>query len=454
MKAHWLIAGLLGSAARAHADPDPAALASAPPPGAESGRVDAQSDSDSVVRTTARVVLWVPRMALEVVFLPVRGALYLNDEYRFLQRARHFFFNKEGTIGLYPIALFESTQGVMLGAKFVAGLTSGNKIEVFGGAGLYGRRRADLLFRSTGHFGNHLGFWMHAEYDDRPRDRFYGVGNADESPTPAMPISAFNDVIAPKSYYDDTLFRGAAVVDLRVIDSFHLAPAGAIWRRDRDASSKEPSIEQVFEPRTLISFDEYDAGYGELAARYDSRGPSDEWQPRTLFGQGSLAEVYGGMTWLDPGPSFWRYGFDAQHYITIGTGPRVISARVQGEAVTAHRDEIPFTELPALGGRNNLRGYPLDRFRDRVAAVGTLEYQFDLSRRVYASVFTDVGRVYPSLDDLSLDDMRWGYGLALEAHSYASFVARASIASSIDGGVFLNFYLDPVTAIQPRVRRR
>src|SRR5262249_47332439 len=125
-----------------------------------------------------------------------------------------------------------------------------------------------------------------------------------------------------------------------------------------------------------------------------------------------------------------------------------------GEGVTGSRDEVPFTELPRLGGSTYLRGYPLDRFRDRVAAFGSAEYSWDLSQWFSANLFVDVGRVYSSLDELSLDHLRMGYGIALEAHSVQSFLLEGSIASSTDGGIFLNLSFNPVYDIDERVRRR
>ena len=112
--------------------------------------------------------------------------------------------------------------------------------------------------------------------------------------------------------------------------------------------------------------------------------------------------------------------------------------------------EVPFNELPRLGGAQRLRGYPLDRFRDRIAVVGSAEYQWDLSRALSASLFADAGRVYRAASELSLDHLRVGYGVAIEAHSDERFVARLSLASSIDGGVFVDVSLDPVFDIAER----
>ena len=128
--------------------------------------------------------------------------------------------------------------------------------------------------------------------------------------------------------------------------------------------------------------------------------------------------------------------------------------RAHGEAISAAPDDAPFFDLPRLGGSTYLRGYPSDRFRDRVAAVASLDYQWDLSRNVSATVFADAGRVYQSLRDVRLEDLRVGYGVGLQLNTEKSFLARVSVASSIDGGVFVDVALDPVFELDRRVDRR
>jgi hypothetical protein len=170
---------------------------------------------------------------------------------------------------------------------------------------------------------------------------------------------------------------------------------------------------------------------------------------------GTLASVFAGRTHrLDDGPDYTRYGVDVAQFVRIAEAPRVLIAHFHGEGVTRRLDQVPFAELPALGGPTYLRGYALDQFRDRIAAFVSLAYEWDLSRWFSARLFTDVGRVYRSLDELSLHRLRVGYGLAIEGHSVDSFVLEASVASSSDGGVFLNLSFNPVYDIQERVRRR
>src|SRR6185295_13134554 len=145
--------------------------------------------------------------------------------------------------------------------------------------------------------------------------------------------------------------------------------------------------------------------------------------PPSVHSTGALAAVYGGrMHRLDTGPDFWRYGVDLEKFIRLTDGPRVLIARFHGEGVTGSRDEVPFIELPRLGGPIWLRGYATDQFRDRIAAFGSVAYEWDLSQWFSARLFTDVGRVYPSLDELSVDHLRMGYGIGIEAHSVDSFV--------------------------------
>ena len=151
---------------------------------------------------------------------------------------------------------------------------------------------------------------------------------------------------------------------------------------------------------------------------------------------------------------FYRYGVNIQQFIRVANGPRVLSARFHAEAVSVRADSIPFTEVPTIGGPIYLRGYPIERFRDRIAAVGTLEYQWDLSRQIYASLFVDCGRVYQSYSDLTFEGLRTGFGIALEGHTSGYSGVRISMASSTDGGLFFNLYFEPVFAVTPRVERR
>jgi hypothetical protein len=100
-----------------------------------------------------------------------------------------------------------------------------------------------------------------------------------------------------------------------------------------------------------------------------------------------------------------------------------------------------------------LRGYARERFRDRIAVMGSLEYAWDLSRHFMASLFTDVGRVLPTWLELP-QNVRLGYGASFQYHNNNDYIAGVSIASSIDGGLFLNLTLDPAFELEPRVEQR
>jgi hypothetical protein len=199
---------------------------------------------------------------------------------------------------------------------------------------------------------------------------------------------------------------------------------------------------------------DYKLGYLEAEILYDARSGDVGWDTSHVTSRGSLVSLWAGHETILDTRDLWRYGTDLQHYIRISRGPRVLAFRFHGEAIDAPVDEVPVTELPTLGGPVYLRGYHLDRWRDRVAAVATGEYQWDLSHSLFAALFVDVGRVYPSIEDMSFADLRMGYGVALELHAPGIQGIRGSMSSSLDGGLFFNLYLEPVFTLIPRVERR
>jgi hypothetical protein len=441
--------------ARSSTETGAAAIAGAPRPGDESGRAD-DGEHDSVMRRIGRGALAIPRGLFQLVFTPVRAGVWATDRYHIPERARRLFFNDDGTIGLYPTARLESGAGVTAGARFVAKLGS-RRARVDAATG--GRYREIVAGRLHGSFlGDRLAAELRLEHDLRPRERFYGIGNGDEVPAMNVPpgtmIDARVDDTAVATRFRQRLERGTLALDLRTVDRLHVRAAATHSYLLLSPSDTGPSITDVYLMDSLVGFNGVRQMYGELELAWDSRGPARRWDSSSLYSTGWLVSAFLGRAAVVRHSDTWRYGGDIQRFFRLDTGPRVLALRLHGEAVTGPRGEVPLFDLPALGGTAMLRGYPNERFRDRVAAFGTLEYEWDLARTVFGSLFVDAGRVFPAVDQISLDALRCGYGFALEVHGKDSFWLRASIASSIDGGVFLDVSFDPIFDIEPRVGRR
>ncbi|HVK87698.1 MAG TPA: BamA/TamA family outer membrane protein [Kofleriaceae bacterium] len=430
-------------------------------PGQESGRIDDVEDEDSAARQVGRGVLWVPRAAFGVAMVPVRGTVYLADRYRLGDRARRWFFNDEGTFGVFPVVGWDSGFGPNGGLKLVARDLFGHEEQAEAKGVIGWSSRATALGRfSTGELlGERTTLGFEALFDRNPAQRFFGFGNGDEiDPRDDELINPNVDNRAVETRFRQRQAQLAAVLDVRPFDGFHIRPGARIAdvRVSNDIASglSEPAIDRVYDVMTITGFPEYKIGYGELELRLDTRRSWDDYESLAMPSQGWLVSAFAGRAAVDVGDDFWRLGFDVHRLFHLGTGPRSLALRLHGEGVTGDRMDTPFTELPSLGGPFMLRGYDLDRFRDRIAAVASAEYAWDLAEAVAASLFVDAGRVFPALDEITLDNTRVGFGVGLQVHTAHFLLTRAQLASSIDGGLFLNLAFEPAFEPQPRVTRR
>jgi AAA family ATP:ADP antiporter len=420
------------------APPDTAAsVAGAPLPGEESGRAD-DGEPESATRKVGRAVLVVPRGLFDLVFTPPRKVIWAYEHYHVADRVRRLLFNDAETMGVYPTVKLESGFGVTGGAAFVVGLGRHEQLRLKARSGGRYRDAVSADVRSYVADGR-MRLDLRGELERRPEERFHGVGNADGG---------------TETRYRQRLARVALTSDVGFERNLHARLAAALTDVALATADMGPAIDEVYDMATLVGFDGVRHVYGEAELAWDNRRQDRSADAQRLYATGWLASAFAGHVAVAGARDFWRYGADVQHFLRLGRGQRVLAARLHGEAVSGRREEVPFVELPALGGSTVLRGYSAERFRDRVLAFGSLEYEWDLAHTFFASVFVDAGRVYPSAAELSLDGLRCGYGLAFELHDTNDFFLRGSVASSIDGGVFVNVSFDPVFDIERRTVRR
>ncbi len=431
----------------------------APLPGQEGGQLQ-PDPGDSTLRLIGRGILFVPKLAIEVALSPVRGAIWANDRYRLEDAYYRVFYNDDRTIGLFPTGTYTSGFGFSAGAGFVDsqlfGAHESLTLQATTAAITGDTYRMGLLgsLRSGERFSRWLQLGIDAGFERRPAEPFYGIGNGELVAPTGAPIDPQTDATAVETYHRYQEARVAVVGDARVVDSLHVLGTGALTALEFAPSTTGAPIDEVYAPGGLVGFmTGVRHAYGELEVRWDTRRRATAWEPRDVHAIGSLAAAVAGRVHrLDGGADFWRYGIELQHNWRLARGPRVLTVRLRGTGVTGERDEVPFTELPALGGGSVLRGYPYERFRDRVAGFGTIQYQWDISHLADAYLFTDAGRVFPSLDALTVHGMRVGYGIGVELHGQNGFLLEGSLASSIDGGVFVSVSLNPVLDQKERWR--
>lgn len=431
-------------------------VAGAPQPGDETGQIDVEN-RDSTARRALRGVLYVPKVLVEIVLTPFQLPIWAYDRYHLKDLYDRVFFNEDRTLGVVPTASYATQFGFTVGAKLMATDLAGQREYLWASAQFGGTyQQAFQAYVDSGdRLGDHVLLSLYGAYEKHPKDIFYGIGNQGETPEPPMPVDPYLVPVAVKTRFRQRIERFVGAIDWRMLDSLHLVSSNEVADRHFSPSTTGESINEIFNTATLVGWPSAKYFYTELALRYDTRSRYNLFEPAPFYSVGTLIEGWGGFNHaLDDLPDYWRYGLNFQHFFRLAESPRVLMLRFRGEAVSAGLDDVPFDMLPRLGGPRDLRGYTPDRFRDRVAWFGTVEYSWDLSNYVAAALFTDVGRVYPSLDDITYKHMRAGFGFALRFHGENSFWLDTSLATSVDGGVQATASFDPIYLIRSRARRR
>jgi hemolysin activation/secretion protein len=101
--------------------------------------------------------------------------------------------------------------------------------------------------------------------------------------------------------------------------------------------------------------------------------------------------------------------------------------------------DLPITVLLPVGGGGTLRGYPQDRYLDKVAALANIEFRFPIVWRFGAIAGLDLGKVWNDVGELNIKNWAVNGVLGLRFY-FDTFVVRADVGISNETtGFYLNF---------------
>jgi len=249
-------------------------------------------------------------------------------------------------------------------------------------------REAKMRYENTALMDGVLYVRSEAYYDVDGSRRFFGLG----------PESRKSDESGYTS--QDSTFRAAAGVNFF---KYWRATFGARVRRMTTEDNIIPGI-----PNMATQFpgtpgiDAQNTTAGEFRLLWDNRD-----LPITPS-RGSSGEIFVEKTdgVFGSDSDFVRYGLEGKSFF-LWKNPKYVTV-VHGLFEKANGSNIPFYELPSLGGRNSLRGYGEGRFIDRGRLVFNVEHRITLTTMEMMGIktnfevapFFDVGSVFPDIQDV------------------------------------------------------
>jgi outer membrane protein assembly factor BamA len=132
--------------------------------------------------------------------------------------------------------------------------------------------------------------------------------------------------------------------------------------------------------------------------------------------------------------SFYELNLDAQQYIPLFDGKRVIA--LHGETWltdTNSTQVVPFYMQPTLGGPDTMRGFEEFRFYDNNAVLIQGEYRWEASSVLDLAIFADGGKVFHNWDELNLHNIEGDFGFGLRIKSASGTALRIDTGFSHEG---------------------
>lgn len=403
-----------------------------PPPDEAHGREEKppEIEPEDVPLFVPRVVLAVPRLAFHILYYPVRKGLRWVQSEHVIEELEDFFYNDERTAAILPTASINSFFGPSIGARAfhedLAGHGEEGEIE----AKAFGRYQQAYLvsFKADRAGGTRTWVEMFSRFEVTPQQLFQGLGDLDDGGS--LP-NASPRATAIESRYRHQRFLQVARLGYTAGEESALTKVGVTGKLKRhdfgpgeDLGAGELPIDRIYDTAQLPGFDLGATVFeGNLNVVIDTRDVEG------ATSSGMYLEAFGGLAREAGTDAYGHYGAEVTGYFDLYRKTRVLVLRGVVEAVHGDDVDIPFVELPTLGGSRRLRGYPLHRFRAEKSLLATVEYHYPIHQYVAGALYVDAGRVGDSYGDIFEDaDFRVGGGGGFIVRSEDSLFVTLDIA--------------------------
>jgi outer membrane protein assembly factor BamA len=132
--------------------------------------------------------------------------------------------------------------------------------------------------------------------------------------------------------------------------------------------------------------------------------------------------------------SFRRYEIEGTQFVRLGTPKWILGLHAWGVfSDTSGGATVPFYLMPAIGGKNTLRGFYSYRFHDNDMALANIESRWALLTHMDLAVFGDVGTVAHTASTFDIHDTRHSFGAGVRVHNATSTLVRIDAGHSADG---------------------
>lgn len=296
--------------------------------------------------------------------------------------------DKKGSIFAIPAATYTSDIGFGMGAGVIKTYyTSGKQVSNLQGFGLYTTKKQFTINLLWSHFfrEDRYRFYVSTGYELFPSS-FFGIGNANDSGDSEnfTPEKTELNMYLERIVYRHLKLRSGLFLCNQSLQKYEdggmLETIDVPWKNGRfDAG---PIIGLVWDSRD-----------NTMASR-----------------EGLFVNLsYAGIFLQDDGNAYNKLKFDLRYFVPAGE-TFVFASQIYFEETAG---DVPFYLLPSLGSQDKLRGYELDRYRDKSIILLQQDMRFDIWGPVGGVVFAGCGRAAEKRNSLFSGKWHTGAGTGL-----------------------------------------